>query len=446
MARKDNPKGAGPPTGGTGDVDLTTHPLVDKHHTDPDEVTGQPDVVSLIGYIGPSKRPDYTRLYQDLSFRNYYEIPTAGITATTPVNADDENSPTHVQVTADTKLDVVTVSVQSVEARFLSGSIASGFLGGAQAQTAGAFAPTLCTNITTYMPSCVAQQQPICLTVVTANPTDCGQQCNPNCIATIVTSGVGAQAQAVVGGGGQTLCANITTHMPSCVQTQFCITINTASPTNCDTFGGQLCLTLFTANPSNCGPGGGGGGPFCVTLFTANPTNCPPPCRVVHFTAVIFCTHNRPTLICTVLDPTVAAGAAAQQCNPNCVATIVTSGVGPQAQAAAVGGQTFCTNITTHMPSCVGQQAQAQVGTAPQFCITLHTHVPSFCPPHCQIIATTAATLCTQFHPTGPGTIICPTIYTAIPSGCEHVCQPIANTAATLCTQIHPTGPTATIA
>lgn len=118
------------PNDSPGGVNLETHPLVAKLHADPDQLT---DLVALVGYLGPSKREGYVRLYVDLSFRNYYEIPTEGIVSTSPNDAADENSPTTVHVTGNTQVDKVSITSQSTEARFLQGSISSGYLSGAGA-------------------------------------------------------------------------------------------------------------------------------------------------------------------------------------------------------------------------------------------------------------------------------------------------------------------------
>lgn len=122
------------PKDSPGDVNLETHPLVARLHADPDELT---DLVTLAGYLGPSKREGYVRLYADLTFRNYYEIPTEGIVSTSPADASDENSPTTVHVSGGTQVDKVSVTSQSTEARFLQGSIASDYLGGAGAGAGG---------------------------------------------------------------------------------------------------------------------------------------------------------------------------------------------------------------------------------------------------------------------------------------------------------------------
>jgi hypothetical protein len=116
--------------GRPGNVNLETHPLVAKLHADPDELT---QLVALVGYLGPSKKTGYVRLYADLTFRNYYEIPAGGILSTTPADAEDENSPTTVHVAGDTQVERVSVTSQSTEARFLQGSIASSYLSGAGA-------------------------------------------------------------------------------------------------------------------------------------------------------------------------------------------------------------------------------------------------------------------------------------------------------------------------
>ena len=84
------------------------------------------------------------------------------------------------------------------------------------------------------------------LTVVTANPTDCGP-----CLA------------------------NPTARPTPC--NVACLTVVTANPTDC-----QICLTVVTAVPTDCGksgqPGGGGNAGnakvVCSTINTANPTNC----------------------------------------------------------------------------------------------------------------------------------------------------------------------------
>jgi hypothetical protein len=111
-----------------GKVNLTPHPLVTKLHPEPDALN---DLVALIGYFGPSKKAGCIRLYADLSFRSFYDIPTKGIVHTEPTDAKDENSPTKVLVLAVTKLEVVETTSQCVEASYLQGPIARDYLAGA---------------------------------------------------------------------------------------------------------------------------------------------------------------------------------------------------------------------------------------------------------------------------------------------------------------------------
>jgi hypothetical protein len=495
MATRKGAKGGKPAEAGGDDVDLSTHPLVAERNVDPSEIEPPPpELASLVGYVGPSRRDGSVRLYQDLTFRSYYEIPSESVVSTKPVNPDDENSPTQVQVEPDTKIEVVTVSVQSVEARYLSGSISGGLYGAAAGGTGGGGVQA-CGNITTYMPSCLVPQQP-CTNITTHMPSCVAQAgavgaqaagaqlCTnittymPSCVQQPCTNITTHMPSCVGQGGGPqaarpNMCTNITTHMPSCVgggpQGACTIVMTTMGCT----FGGVetgtvvapggFCTNITTHMPScvrgnpNCiativtsgVPGGGGGGQVCIDLYTANPSHCAP------------------------------------QCDPNCLATIVTShhaaGGAVGFAAAAPGGQNLCTNITTHMPSCVGSGAQggAQVactnittympscvgqgggpqaaqpnmctnittympscvgggGGGGQICATYYTANPSGC--HPCAVQNTPATLYTQTAPqpqafgAAGGTVACATYYTANPSGCNP-CQPIANTAATLCTQ-----------
>ena len=81
------------------------------------------DLVALIGYFGPSKKPDHVRLYTGLDFRTYYEVPKTGVVHTEPVNAKDENSPTRVMLDAQSTVELVQTSTQSGPAAFLAGAI-----------------------------------------------------------------------------------------------------------------------------------------------------------------------------------------------------------------------------------------------------------------------------------------------------------------------------------
>lgn len=167
--------------GRPGNVNLETHPLVAKLHADPDELT---DLVALVGYLGPSKREGYVRLYVDLTFHNYYEIPAEGIVSTSPTDASDENSPTAVHVAGGTQVDKVSVTSQSTEARFLQGSISSGYLGSADAG-AGALgwpgSPTCWCTSHTCLQGAAQAAQPYTDTVYASCACSYGQATCNNC-------------------------------------------------------------------------------------------------------------------------------------------------------------------------------------------------------------------------------------------------------------------------
>jgi hypothetical protein len=107
------------------EVDLTPHPLVTRLNPEGDP---PPNLVMLAGFIGPSKKPDGIRLYLDLSFNTFIDIPVAGIVSTQSVDSEDENSPTRVWVHGDARLDVVQNVSQTMEASYLRGWIARNYL------------------------------------------------------------------------------------------------------------------------------------------------------------------------------------------------------------------------------------------------------------------------------------------------------------------------------
>src|SRR5215203_5942669 len=280
--------GGGGGGGGEGTPDLTPHPLVARLRGPvEDDEASPPNVVALTGYLGPSKSGDNVRLYTDLTFRSYYEIPRTAVRNTIP--SKDEDGPSQVWVDAGARIEIVQISRQSVEAGYLAGSITGSFMGGAgRAAAAVGGQQPLCLTVVTAVPTDCGQ---VCLTVVTANPTDCGQACitrhtavptwcepkpcdtrNPTqcpiCLTVVTANPTDCGPRAGAGVG----------FMAAAQQPQqFCITLHTAQPTWCEP---PVCITLYTARPTWCGGGGGlGGGQVCLTVVTANPTDCGPrPC------------------------------------------------------------------------------------------------------------------------------------------------------------------------
>ena len=82
----------------------------------------------LDGFIGPTKKSDRMRLYLNLSFDTFVDIPVSGIMSTLPIDASDENSPTRVWIRAETRLDVVQSMSRTIEASYLRGGIARQYL------------------------------------------------------------------------------------------------------------------------------------------------------------------------------------------------------------------------------------------------------------------------------------------------------------------------------
>ena len=95
--------------------------------------------VSLVGYVGPSKKADHVRLYTGLDFQSYYEVPRRRLSTRTQSTPKTRQRST-VMIKPDAALDFVQVSKQSGTASFLAGGIAGAFLT-SQAQ-AGIIHPT----------------------------------------------------------------------------------------------------------------------------------------------------------------------------------------------------------------------------------------------------------------------------------------------------------------
>jgi hypothetical protein len=117
MAKSSDPKKDQP---APPDVDLTPHPLVAKLISNP--ANPPPDSVKLEGYLGPSSRDGYVRVYLDLTFKAYFEIPKNGIIHADRADPTNESKPTTILIDSATKLDLI----HSLEASYLKGKIAAG--------------------------------------------------------------------------------------------------------------------------------------------------------------------------------------------------------------------------------------------------------------------------------------------------------------------------------
>ncbi|WP_437752166.1 hypothetical protein [Sorangium sp. So ce1389] len=139
-------------------IDLSTHPLVAGHHPDPDDFK---DLASFTGYLGPAKKEGYIRLYLDLTFKHYYELPSDAVLATRPSKAGDPQSPTIVTIKGEAKLSVVNVTSTITEASFLQGSISKGYLpAAAQSQAVGGVTPDCVCILASIAVSTLAAARP----------------------------------------------------------------------------------------------------------------------------------------------------------------------------------------------------------------------------------------------------------------------------------------------
>src|SRR4051794_15814264 len=97
-------------------VDLSPHPLVEALLGGSD---CPPQLVALVGYLGPSGKEGSVRLYTSLEFQSYYEIPKAGVARTEPADSAEASGPTRVYVSSTAVLELVHVSRMSLEASLL---------------------------------------------------------------------------------------------------------------------------------------------------------------------------------------------------------------------------------------------------------------------------------------------------------------------------------------
>ena len=96
----------------------TPHPLVARILQD----SGEPrETVVVVGFLGAPDPNGLVRIYLDLRFQAYVEVPKGKILYLEPFDPSDETQPTRIVVNLDGPLKLV----QSVEASFLRGSIVS---------------------------------------------------------------------------------------------------------------------------------------------------------------------------------------------------------------------------------------------------------------------------------------------------------------------------------
>lgn len=122
-----------PAKAGRGGAEIPISPLVTRLLGE----SGEPqELVTMVGYIGPSKKEAHVRLYTGLDFQTYYEVPREKVVLAEAVDREDENSPTRLMIQADATVELVQTTKQTGPASYLAGGIAGTYLAGAASSEA----------------------------------------------------------------------------------------------------------------------------------------------------------------------------------------------------------------------------------------------------------------------------------------------------------------------
>jgi hypothetical protein len=203
--------------------------------------------VSLTGFVGPSKNPDNVRLYADLSFTSYLEIPKGTVLGRTRVRQDDENSPSLLRVRSDAKLEYRSVVAHSIEASALAGAITAAHMRTAVFQRTAIMPAPTAAVVADFTNTCFSCNPCATNTCVSCNPcvTNTCVSCNP-CVTNTCAS-----------------CNPCVTN--TCASCNPCVTNTCASCNPCVTNTCVSCNPCVTNTCVSCNP--------CVTNNTACCTN-----------------------------------------------------------------------------------------------------------------------------------------------------------------------------
>jgi hypothetical protein len=103
--------------------------MVEQMVHDPDLIPT--NTIALVGYYGKSNREGFRRIYLDLTFRAYYEVEEKHVHHVQAADPANKEAPTKIIIDAEAKLTLV----QTLEASFLQGAIASAFSAGSALTT-----------------------------------------------------------------------------------------------------------------------------------------------------------------------------------------------------------------------------------------------------------------------------------------------------------------------
>jgi hypothetical protein len=79
------------------------------------------DTATFSGYVGPSHIKDNVRLYTDLTFKAYFEIPKAAIRHRAATDANDKNSPSVLLV--DSTAQIILTAIKGFHAGRYAGAL-----------------------------------------------------------------------------------------------------------------------------------------------------------------------------------------------------------------------------------------------------------------------------------------------------------------------------------
>jgi hypothetical protein len=154
------------PDAARGSAGHPLHPLAETVAADPDKPR---DTVVLLGYLGRSSKEGFLRIYLDLSFRIYYEVPEADVLHAQKADPAHEEEPTMIVIAATATLHLV----RAMEATFLQGEIASAYPVGSPTDLSAPSPVQMAEPGTvpgpheevTYWPSAPGWRRKYCLTV-----------------------------------------------------------------------------------------------------------------------------------------------------------------------------------------------------------------------------------------------------------------------------------------
>jgi hypothetical protein len=87
------------------------------------------NLTTIVGFVGESSKEGQIRVYLDLSFDNYYEVPADDVVRTRSIDPDDSDSPRMLWIASSARVGLVRTDRTSGSASFVAGSLRARFAG-----------------------------------------------------------------------------------------------------------------------------------------------------------------------------------------------------------------------------------------------------------------------------------------------------------------------------